>query len=123
MKLLKQYFAVLCVAFSTVAVANVSGDMFQMNREVNQLLKADSVEAFQQSADKFLTAAKKAQETMPKSLDGDQTRFAGYQKGMQEVIDVVTEAKSLAEQGKLEEAKTTATKLNQLKKTYHAEYK
>lgn len=60
MKLLKQYFAVLCVAFSTVAVANVSGEMFQMNREVNQLLKADSVEAFQQSADKFLTAAKKS---------------------------------------------------------------
>ncbi len=123
MKLLKQLIAVCGMAISVTAAANVSMEMFQMNREVGQLLNANSTEAFQQSADKFLSAAKTAQGTVPKSLKDDQARLGGYQKGMQEVIDVVTEAKSLAEQGKLEEAKATATKLNQLKKMYHTEYK
>lgn len=67
--------------------------------------------------------SKKAQETMPNSLDGDQERFKGYQQGMQEVIDVVAQAKTLASQGNLTEAKTVISRLEGLKKQYHSEYK
>ncbi|VTU07366.1 soluble cytochrome b562 [Actinobacillus indolicus] len=60
---------------------------------------------------------------MPNSLDGDQERFKGYQQGMQEVIDVVAQAKTLASQGNLTEAKTVISRLEGLKKQYHSEYK
>ena len=123
MKKVKQILFASLIAVSTIATANVSTEMRQMGRNVNGLLRADSVESFQQSATEFLVAAKKAQETMPKSLNGDQDKFKGYQKGIQEVIDVVEQANELAKAGKLDEAKMAAEKLNQLKKTYHSEYK
>ncbi|KAE9538321.1 cytochrome B562 [Ursidibacter maritimus] len=119
----KQILFASLIAVSTIAAANVSTEMRQMGRNVNGLLRADSVESFQQSATEFLVAAKKAQEKMPSSLDGDQEKFKGYQKGIQEVIDVVEQANQSAKDGKLDEAKTTVEKLNQLKKIYHSEYK
>ncbi|MGX2974903.1 cytochrome b562 [Ursidibacter arcticus] len=123
MNKVKQILFASLIAVSTIATANVSTEMRQMGRNVNGLLQADSAESFQQSATEFLVAAKKAQETMPSSLDGDQEKFKGYQKGIQEVIDVVEQANQLAKDGKLDEAKATAEKLNQLKKMYHSEYK
>lgn len=120
---LKALFATAFLAISTVASANVMMEMFEMNRGVNALLNADSAETFQANAEKFLVAAKKAQETMPASLDDDQEKFKGYQKGMQEVIDVVEQAKTLAAEGNLDAAKVSVEKLNTLKKTYHSEYK
>ncbi|KMK51515.1 cytochrome B562 [[Actinobacillus] muris] len=123
MKCVKWAIALFSLAFATVSVANVSIEMFQMNRQVGQLLNADSAEAFQQSTDKFIEAANQAKGKMPRSLNGDQNKFSGYQQGMQEVIDVVSQAKLLAEQGKLTEAKATVAQLNALKKLYHSEYK
>ncbi|KAE9536268.1 cytochrome b562 [Ursidibacter sp. B-7004-1] len=123
MNKVKQILFASLIAVSTIATANVSTEMRQMGRNVNGLLRADSAESFQQSATEFLIAAKKAQETMPKSLDGDQEKFKGYQKGIQEVIDVVEQANQLAKDGKLDEAKATAEKLDKLKKMYHSEYK
>lgn len=121
---LKHLFSVGLLAVSTVAVANgVMMEMFQMKRQLNELTQAESVETFRASAKTFIEVSQKAQATMPASLDGDQTRFAGYQKGMQEVIDVVKQADSLAEQGKLDEAKALTEKLNDLRKQYHKEYK
>lgn len=67
--------------------------------------------------------ANKAKDKMPASLDEDKARFEGYQKSMQELIDTAAEAKALAAEGKLEEAKVVAKKLNQLKKIGHNEYK
>lgn len=123
MKFVKWAMSLISVAVAAVAVANVSMEMFQMNRAMGQLLNAESVEAFQQNADHFIRAANEAREKMPRSLDGDQDRFAGYQKGMQEVIEIVSQAKALAEQGQFSEAKATAAQLNTLKKRYHLEYK
>lgn len=123
MNKIKQLLAVGLLAFSAIASANVTKEMFQMNRELGALLRADSVEQFQTSAEKLIEASKKAQATMPASLEDDQEKFPGYQKGMQEVIDVVEQARQLANQGKLDEAKTTIEQLNKLKKMYHAEYK
>ncbi|QIM63795.1 cytochrome B562 [Pasteurellaceae bacterium Orientalotternb1] len=120
---IKALFAVLLLAFSTISTANVMMEMFQMQREMGTLLRAESAEKFQQGAENFLTAAKKAQQTMPISLDEDQEKFKGYQAGMQDVIDVVEQAKELAAAGKLDEAKTTVSKLNKMKESYHAEYK
>lgn len=119
----KNWIALIVLGLAAVVNANVSGDMFQMQRHMGSLLRADSIEAFQNGANAFLEAAKKAQQTMPSSLDDDQEKFQSYQKAMQEVIDTVNYANELAIQGKLEEAKATAAKLNQLKKVYHAEYK
>lgn len=117
MKCVKWVIALISLAVSAISVANVSIEMFQMNRQVGQLLNATSADEFQQSAEQFLEAAIQAKGKMPRSLDGDQSRFEGYQKGMQDVIDVVSQAKTLAEQGKLSEAKATASQLNALKKT------
>lgn len=123
MTFIKWAMTLASVAISAVAVANVSMEMFKMNREMGLLLNAESAEIFQQNAENFIRAASEAKEKMPRSLNGDQTRFAGYQKGMDEVIEVVSQAKALAEQGKLTEAKATASQLNNLKKLYHSEYK
>lgn len=123
MTFIKWAMTLASVAISAVAVANVSMEMFKMNREMGQLLNAESAEIFQQNAENFIRAASEAKEKMPRSLNGDQARFVGYQKGMDEVIEVVSQAKALAEQGKLTEAKATASQLNNLKKLYHSEYK
>lgn len=120
---IKALFSVLLLAFSTISTANVMMEMFQMQREMGTLLRAESAEKFQQGAENFLVAAKKAQQTMPMSLDEDQEKFKGYQAGMQDVIDVVEQAKELAAAGKLDEAKTTVSRLNKMKASYHAEYK
>lgn len=120
---IKALFSVLLLAFSTISTANVMMEMFQMQREMGTLLRAESAEKFQQGAENFLVAAKKAQQMMPMSLDEDQEKFKGYQAGMQDVIDVVEQAKELAAAGKLDEAKTTVSKLNKMKASYHAEYK
>lgn len=120
---IKALFSVLLLAFSTISTASVMMEMFQMQREMGTLLRAESAEKFQQGAENFLVAAKKAQQTMPISLDEDQEKFKGYQAGMQDVIDVVEQAKELAAAGKLDEAKTTVSKLNKMKASYHAEYK
>ena len=111
------------LAISSLATANVMSEMFQMNRELMGLARANTLEEFNKSADSFIELSKKAQATMPASLDDDQERFKGYQQAMQEVIDVVEQAKKLAEEGKLDEAKTVAEKLGKLKKLYHSEYK
>lgn len=119
----KQFLAICTLGVATVATANVSMEMFQMNRQVGTLLNAANVEEFQASANEFIKAAQEARAKLPKSLSNDQERFESYQKAMDEVIETVIVANELAGQGKLEEAKTTAGKLNQLKKQYHNEYK
>ncbi len=120
----KHLLSILVLAISANVVASgVSMEMFQMKRQINLLTNAQTAEEFTQNADKFIEVSKKAQETMPNSLDGDQERFKGYQQGMQEVIDVVAQAKTLASQGNLTEAKTVIERLDSLRKQYHAEYK
>lgn len=120
---LNQWIALATLGFATTVSANVTVEMFQMNRQIGTLLKADSAAAFHEGVQAFVVAAKKAQDTMPSSLDDDQEKFKGYQVAMQEVIDTALAADKLAAEGKLDEAKATAAKLNQLKKIYHAEYK
>lgn len=120
---LKQFLAICTLGVATVATANVSMEMFQMNRQVGVLVNAATVEEFQEGAKEFIEAASKARETLPKSLAKQEDRFEGYQKGMDEVIDTVKVANELAEQGKLDEAKEKVSKLNELKKQYHNEYK
>ncbi len=120
----KHLLSILVLAISANVVASgVSMEMFQMKRQINLLTNAQTAEEFTQNADKFIEVSKKAQSTMPNSLDGDQEKFKGYQQGMQEVIDVVAQAKTLASQGNLTEAKTVISRLEGLKKQYHSEYK
>lgn len=120
----KHLLSILVLAISANVVASgVMMEMFEMKRQINLLSNAQTAEEFTQNADKFIEVSKKAQETMPNSLDGDQERFKGYQQGMQEVIDVVAQAKTLASQGNLTEAKTVISRLEGLKKQYHSEYK
>lgn len=120
---LKTLFATLMLSVSTVATANVSMEMFQMNRQVGTLINAASADEFTAGAKAFIEAAEQAKAKMPRSLDGDQARFEGYQKAMQELIETAKQANELAEQGKLDEAKDVAKQLNQLKKAGHSEFK
>lgn len=120
----RHLLSIILFAFSTnIMASGVMMEMFEMKRQINLLNNAQTAEEFTQNADKFIEVSKKAQETMPNSLDGDQERFKGYQQGMQEVIDVVAQAKTLATQGNLTEAKTVISRLEGLKKQYHSEYK
>lgn len=120
---LKQLFAVCLLGTATVATANVSMEMFQMNRQVGGLINATSAEDFQESAEAFIEAATQAQAKMPRSLDDDKIRFNAYQKAMQDLIDTAKHSNELAGQGKLDEARELAKKLNQLKQEGHAEFK
>lgn len=121
---LKHILSIALLAVTTNAVASgVSAEMFQMNRQLNQFFEASSSEDFNQYSDKFIEAAKQAKDKMPNSLNGDQEKFKGYQQGIQEVINVVEQAKVLASQGKLDEAKAAVKQLHSLKKQYHMEYK
>lgn len=119
----KHILSVALLALATNVMADVGAEMSQMNREARALNKALTVEEFTQSSDRFLEAAEQAKKTMPRSLHDDQEKFKGYQQGMQEVIDVVTQAKALAVEGHLDEAKKVAERLDSLKKHYHHEYK
>lgn len=94
-----------------------------MNRQVGGLINATSAEDFQESAEAFIEAATQAQAKMPRSLDDDKVRFNAYQKAMQDLIDTAKQANELAGQGKLDEARELAKKLNQLKQEGHAEFK
>lgn len=120
----KHLLSIVLFTFATnVMASGVMMEMFEMKRQINLLNNAQTAEQFIQNADKFVEVSKKAQATMPNSLDGDQEKFKGYQQGMQEVIDVVEQAKTLASQGNLTEAKTVISRLEGLKKQYHSEYK
>lgn len=119
----KHILSVALLTLATNVMADVGAEMSQMNREARALNKALTVEEFTQSSDRFLEAAEQAKKTMPRSLHDDQEKFKGYQQGMQEVIDVVTQAKALVAKGKLDEAKNMVQGLDALKKRYHKEYK
>ncbi|QIW15440.1 cytochrome B562 [Pasteurellaceae bacterium RH1A] len=124
MNKLKQLLAIAILAASPLALSNgVMMEMFGMNKQMNSLFKAETAEDFQKSAQAFIKITSEAKEKMPASLDGDEEAFKGYQAGMQEVIDVVANAEKLAAEGKLDEAKETVKRLNELKKTYHQQYK
>lgn len=120
----KHLLSIVLFTFATnVMASGVMMEMFEMQRQIGTLSSSQTTEEFTQNADKFIEVSKKAQATMPNSLEGDQEKFKGYQQGMQEVIDVVEQAKTLASQGNLTEAKTVISRLDGLKKQYHSEYK
>lgn len=120
----KHLLSIVLFTFATnVMASGVMMEMFEMQRQIGALNSSQTTEEFTQNADKFIEVSKKAQATMPNSLEGDQEKFKGYQQGMQEVIDVVEQAKTLASQGNLTEAKTVISRLDGLKKQYHSEYK
>lgn len=121
----KTLLLTLLLGISSVAFsAGVMKEMFKMKQQMNLLVQAESADAFHQAAESFLIQAEEAKKATPASLDGeDAERLKGYQAGMQDVIDVVKQADSLAQQGKLEEAKATISQLDAMKKKYHQEYK
>ncbi|MCK3655849.1 cytochrome B562 [Pasteurellaceae bacterium Macca] len=120
---MKKLVVLLAGLVCGVAMANVSMEMFQMKTQSNALLTAKSPAEFSQAAEAFLDVANKAKNTLPRSLKNDESKFPGYQQGIQEVMDVVTQADNLAKQGNLDEAKSLIEKLDSLKQHYHREYK
>ncbi|WP_150538734.1 cytochrome b562 [Actinobacillus vicugnae] len=124
MKKFKRLLATALLVCSSFSFAKgVMMEMFQMKKQMNSFMQAETSEEFQQAAELFLVQAEKAKETMPASLEGDQERFAGYQSAMQEVIDFVKKADEQAKQGNLAQAKEMLNSLDDMKKKYHIEYK
>ncbi|HBO37223.1 MAG TPA: cytochrome b562 [Pasteurellaceae bacterium] len=124
MKQIKYLLSILVMALfiSNSALASVHGEMQSMNRHVNALAKANNAEELQKSAQAIRETATQAMAKKPSSVKDDET-YAGYQKGMQHFIDVVTQVEDLAKQGKFDEAKELSKQLQELKVKYHKLYK
>lgn len=119
---LKSLFTVSLLLVSVPLFANpIENAMETMDKQLSVLTGAKDNNVFQHSATTFLAASKTAQNTRPKGLNDKE--FADYQVGLQQVIDVVSDAEQLAKAGKLDEAKAALAKLDAIKKTYHKKYK
>ena len=125
---MKKILAICSLAlftFPTFASTNVNlrDEMMVMAQRLNFANKAKTTEDFQNNMATFIDAAKKSQSTIPPKWNGDKSQFPGYQAGLQKVIDVANEAKHLAQENKLDEAKEKLRELQEFRKMYHQLYK
>lgn len=112
------------LAMGMANASDLKTEMFKMNKGLNSLLESQTGEEFSQAAEKFIAQVQGATVYLPKTVDeSDEAAVKGYQAGMQALIDEVEQAKTLADEGKLDEAKEQARKLFDLKKQYHIQYK
>lgn len=125
---MKKRFALLALsflAFSSIASepVNLRDEMMVMSQRLIFAVKAHNAEEFTDNLNVFIDAAEKSKTTMPPKWNGDKSQFPGYQQGLQKVIDLAKEANALAQQGKLDEAKTKLDEMPELRKMYHSLYK
>ncbi|QBQ63054.1 cytochrome B562 [Actinobacillus indolicus] len=121
-KKLKSLLAVSILAITVPVLANsIETSMKQMDKQISVLSSATDSETFLKHTPTFIEAAKASQNARPKGLNDRQ--FKDYQSGLQQVIDVVGQAETLAKEGKLDEAKSVLNQLGPIKKAYHKKYK
>lgn len=121
-KKLKSLLAVSILAITAPVLANsIETSMKQMDKQISVLSSATDSETFLKHTPTFIEAAKASQNARPKGLNDSQ--FKDYQSGLQQVIDVVGQAETLAKEGKLDEAKSVLNQLGPIKKAYHKKYK
>ncbi|MDU8925339.1 cytochrome b562 [Pasteurellaceae bacterium LIM206] len=100
----------------------VRTEMYQMKAQADQMMNASDTDEFRRAAKALRETTIKAQAIRPSGIHND-TDFKGYQQGMLAFVNVIDEADQLARQGKLDEAKTKAKTLFELKSIYHKKYK
>lgn len=116
-------FLMLCTSAFASNQVNLRDEMMIMAQRLNFANRTESAEEFKNNMNAFIEAAEKSKATVPPAWDGDISQFPGYQQGLQKVIDVATEAKTLAEQNQLNDAKEKLSEMPELRKMYHKLYK
>ena len=97
--------------------------MMAMGQRLSFATRAQSAEEIQTNLNALIEAAERSKTIMPVKWQGDTSQFAGYQQGLQKVIDTAKEANNLAQQNKLDEAKEKIAELQELRRMYHKVYK
>ena len=122
MKKLLSLFAIAIFASSSFASEhiNLRDEMMAMGQRLSFATRAQSAEEIQTNLNALIEAAERSKTIMPVKWQGDTSQFAGYQQGLQKVIDT---ANNLAQQNKLDEAKEKIAELQELRRMYHKLYK
>ena len=125
MKKLLSLFAIAIFASSSFASEhiNLRDEMMAMGQRLSFATRAQSAEEIQTNLNALIEAAERSKTIMPVKWQGDTSQFAGYQQGLQKVIDTAKEANNLAQQNKLDEAKEKIAELQELRRMYHKVYK
>lgn len=125
MKKLLSLFAIAIFASSSFASEhiNLRDEMMAMGQRLSFATRAQSAEEIQTNLNALIEAAERSKTIMPVKWQGDTSQFAGYQQGLQKVIDTAKEANNLAQQNKLDEAKEKIAELQELRRMYHKLYK
>ena len=125
MKKLLSLFAIAIFASSSFASEhiNLRDEMMAMGQRLSFATRAQSAEDIQTNLNALIEAAEHSKTIMPVKWQGDTSQFAGYQQGLQKVIDTAKEANNLAQQNKLDEAKEKIAELQELRRMYHKLYK
>lgn len=120
----KLLFATTLLAFSAISAAqSIRMEMMQMNMQLNKLMRAETAEDFQTSAQKLIDTTEQTKAKLPENVIGNKAATEDYQAGMDAVVNVVKKANEQAQAGKLQEAKITVAELELLKREYHQKYK
>ncbi len=125
MKKLLSLFAIAIFASSSFASEhiNLRDEMMAMGQRLSFATRAQNAEEIQTNLNALIEAAERSKTIMPVKWQGDTSQFAGYQQGLQKVIDTAKEATNLAQQNKLDEAKEKIAELQELRRMYHKLYK
>lgn len=111
---------------SLVVAADLAGDMGIVADNFRIALKTDSAETFTQSLQKMRIAALNAQQATPEKLAGKapgSPEIKDYRAGMGVLIGQIDRSLALANQGKLEEARTLAHGFKQTRDTNHKKFR
>lgn len=122
---LKTLFVAATLGMAAIsAQAGLKEDMRGILGAVKEMAASETSEQYIKAADAFVMNATSAQKTLPIDFNANDTKAVeGYKKGLQDVIDVASEGKKLASEGKLAEAKALLAKLEELKNHNHKLYK
>jgi len=89
MKKLLSLFAIAIFASSSFASEhiNLRDEMMAMGQRLSFATRAQSAEEIQTNLNALIEAAERSKTIMPVKWQGDTSQFAGYQQGLQKVID------------------------------------
>lgn len=111
---------------SAVLAADLGKDMDIIGDNYNVVLKTNKVSEMTAALEKMGEAAVSAKSATPVKLDKhapDSVEMQDYRHGMDLLIRQVDETLKLAEDGKVEEAKTAAEAMKNTRNIYHKKYR
>ncbi|WP_145507840.1 cytochrome b562 [Yersinia alsatica] len=125
-KMMALMAAVLLSASSLAMAASVADNMDTIAENYGKVLKADSTDVMKQGLAAMRAAALDAQKGIPtklKSLGEGSAEVKDFRHGLDLLIGEIDQAKALADQGKLDEAKQAAQGFKATRDIYHKKYR